>query len=310
MSNNNKNKNEIISFEEEENPIIQNKAKKDNIDIDQILKKEDELLKLNKKQLNLAKKEKEKIINTEGISLKEEIEEKNDPIPDDIREISRRNYLNKRVNQQLDLFKRRIIDEYNIFQDIKLTKEEINNNRLNNKIYNLLNKNIEKKEINKEKKDKNDNIDLVQRFSFKREDPEYHRKFNNKKTKRNNTSINDFKETSESLWEKEQRKKALQKYSNNNKNISQKNKYDILIENQMEFVKQDLLESENIPLIKQSTENFKLKDVNNFINERDYKIGSINMIEKEKKQKEEIISQKKNLPIFEQFLNTKKKYLN
>ena len=298
MSNNNKNKNEIISFEEEENPIIQNKTKKDNIDIDQILKKEDELLKLNKKQLNLAKKEKEKIINTEGISLKEEIDEKNEPIPEDIREISRRNYLNKRVNQQLDLFKRRIIDEYNIFQDIKLTKEEINNNRLNNKIYNLLNKNIEKKEIIKDKKDKSDTIDLVQRFSFKREDPEYHRKFNNKKTKRNNTTINDFKETSESLWEKEQRKKALLKYSNN-KNLSQKNKYDILIENQMDFVKQDLLESENIPLIKQSSENFKLKDVNNFINERDYKIGSINMIEKEKKQKEEIISQKKALPIFE-----------
>ena len=282
---NNKNNNEIISFEEE-NTNIQIKSNKDNIDIDAILKKEDELLKNNKKNLVLKKfVKKEKETKLEGIQLKEENEERNEPLADDIRETSRRVYLNKRVNQQLDLFKRRIIDEYNIFQDVKLTKEEINNNRLNNKIYNLINRNIEnKKDLTKEKKDKYDNIDLVQRYTFKREEPEYQKKLN-KKTKRN-TNVNDFKETSESLWEKEQRKKALLTYGNTNNN--QKNKYDILIENQMEFVKQDLLESENIPLINQNSENFRLKDVNNFINERDYKIGSSNLIEKEKQQKEKI----------------------
>ena len=291
MSNNN---NEIITFEEEK-PNTKNKSTKDETDIDKILKKEDELLKFNKKKLDIRKINKNTETKIEGISLREENEEKNEPIPEDIREISRRNYLNKRVNQQLDLFKRRIIDEYNIFQDIKLTKEEINNNRLNNKIYNLINKNIDnKKDIIKEKKDKNDNIDLVQRYTFTREEPEYHRKFN-KKTKRANNS-NDFKETSESLWEKEQRKKALQKYGNNN---IIKDKYNILIENQMDFVKQDLLESENIPLIKQTQENFRLKDVNNFINERDYKIGSMNMLEKEKLIKNEIQQEKKNLPIYE-----------
>ena len=292
MSNNN---NEIITFEEEK-PNTKNKSTKDETDIDKILKKEDELLKFNnKKKLDIRKISKNNETKIEGISLREENEEKNEPIPEDIRETSRRNYLNKRVNQQLDLFKRRIIDEYNIFQDIKLTKEEINNNRLNNKIYNLINKNIDnKKDIIKEKKDKNDNIDLVQRYTFTREEPEYHRKFN-KKTKRANNS-NDFKETSESLWEKEQRKKALQKYGNNN---TAKDKYNILIENQMDFVKQDLLESENIPLIKQTQENFRLKDVNNFINERDYKIGSMNMLEKEKLIKNEIQQEKKNLPIYE-----------
>ena len=292
MSNDN---NEIISFQEEK-PNIQNKPAKDNIDIDKILKKEDELLKQNKKKLNIRKIEKISESNNEGISLREDNEEKNEPIPEGVRETSRRNYLNKRVNQQLDLFKRRIIDEYNIFQDIKLTKEEINNNRLNNKIYNLINKNIDnKKETFKEKKDKYDNIDLVQRYTFKREEPEYQRKFN-KKTKRNNINSNDFKETSESLWEKEQRKKALLKYGN--KNIP-KDKYDILIENQMEFIKQDLLESENIPLIKENPENFRLKDVNNFINERDYKIGSMNMLEKEKIIKNQIQQEKMNLPIYE-----------
>ena len=293
---NNKNNNEIISFEEE-NTNIQIKSNKDNIDIDAILKKEDELLKNNKKNLVLKKfDKKKKETKLEGIQLKEENEERNEPIADDIRETSRRVYLNKRVNQQLDLFKRRIIDEYNIFQDVKLTKEEINNNRLNNKIYNLINRNIEnKKELTKEKKDKYDNIDLVQRYTFKREEPEYQKKLN-KKTKRN-TNANDFKETSESLWEKEQRKKALLTYGNTNNH--QKNKYDILIENQMEFVKQDLLESENIPLINKNSENFRLKDVNNFINERDYKIGSSNLIEKEKQQKEKIKLERNNLPIYD-----------
>ena len=47
---NNKNNNEIISFEEE-NINIQIKSNKDNIDIDAILKKEDELLKNNIKKI-------------------------------------------------------------------------------------------------------------------------------------------------------------------------------------------------------------------------------------------------------------------
>ena len=295
MSKDIKNNNEVIIFEEE-NTYVPNKSIKDKIDIEQILKKEDDLLKNNNKK-NLINKKieiKEKEPKSNTISLKEEDEEKHEQITDDIRETSRRIYLNKRVNQQLDLFKRRMIDEYNIFQDIKLTKEEINNNKLNNKIYHLINRNIDpKKETTKEKKD---NIDLVQRYSFKQEEPEYQRR--NKKTKRNNININDFKETSESLWEKEQRKKALHKYSNNN-NTNSRNKYDILIENQMEFVKQDLLESENVPLIKDNKENFRLKDVNNFINERDYKIGTNNLLEKERLKKEKLIQEKKNLPLYE-----------
>ena len=292
MSNNN---NEIISFQEEK-PNTQNKSAKDKIDIDKILKKEDELLKLNNKKLDIRKLNKISETKIEGISLREDNEEKNEPIPEGARETSRRNYLNKRVNQQLDLFKRRIIDEYNIFQDIKLTKEEINNNRLNNKIYNLINKNLDnKKETTKEKKNKYDNVELVQRYTFKREEPEYQRKFN-KKTKRNFNNSNDFKETSESLWEKEQRKKAIQKYGNNS---ITKDKYNILIENQMDFIKQDLLESENIPLIKENQDNFRLKDVNNFISERDYKIGSMNLLEKEKLIKNQIQQEKQNLPIYE-----------
>ena len=292
MSNNN---NEIISFQEEK-PNTQNKPAKDKIDIDKILKKEDELLKLNNKKLDIRKLDKISETKIEGISLREDNEEKNEPIPEGARETSRRNYLNKRVNQQLDLFKRRIIDEYNIFQDIKLTKEEINNNRLNNKIYNLINKNLDnKKETTKEKKNKYDNVELVQRYTFKREEPEYQRKFN-KKTKRNFNNSNDFKETSESLWEKEQRKKAIQKYGNNS---ITKDKYNILIENQMDFIKQDLLESENIPLIKENQDNFRLKDVNNFISERDYKIGSMNLLEKEKLIKNQIQQEKQNLPIYE-----------
>ena len=157
MSKDIKNDNEIISFEAEENVNIQNKSNKDNIniDIDQILKKEDELLKKNNNlQLQIKNKfKKEKTKETSSIPLREEDLEKKEQITDDIREASRRVYLNKRVNQQLDLFKRRMIDEYNIFQDVKLTKEEINNNKLNNKIYHLITKNANiQKEIPKEKK--------------------------------------------------------------------------------------------------------------------------------------------------------------
>jgi len=139
-------------------------------------------------------------------------------------------------------------------------------------------------------------VDLVQRYTFKREDTEFNtKKFKDKKTKRNKT--NDFNETSESLWEKEQRKKTMQKYGGST-NIRE-NKYNIIIENQTEFIKQDLLESENIPIIKNNSDNIRLKDVNDFINERENKIGSMNMLEAEKLLKKNIELQRKILPIYE-----------
>lgn len=312
MSQKTEKNNEIITFDLD-NIDIPNNSKKAEINIDEILEKENELLKQNKKIFKKREKQKETEKYTEKkieklINLKEDKEEEiNEPISQDIRDTSRRIYLNKRVNQQLELFKRRIIDEYNIFKDVKLTKEEINNNKLNNKIYNLINKSYNINNIKKDndsnnnnskknKKEELENVDLVERYTFKREDTEFNpKKFKDKKTKRNKT--NDFKETSESLWEKEQRKKTIQKYGGA-KDLKE-NKYNIIIENQTEFVKQDLLESENIPLIKTDRENIRLKDVNNFINERENKVGSMNMLEAEKLQKKNIEYQQKILPIFE-----------
>ena len=309
MSQKDQNNNEIITFDT--NNINLPLNKKEEINIDEILKKENELLKQNKYiTKNKAKTETNEINQDKNLSkiinLKEE-EETNEPISQDIRDTSRRIYLNKRVNQQLELFKRRINDEYTIFKDVDLTKEEINNNRLNHKIYNLVNKtynstnNIKKdndsKNYRKNKNDELDNVNLVQRYTFKREDTEFNpRKFKDKKTKRNNN--NDFIETSESLWEKEQRKKTIQKYGGA-KEIKE-NKYDLIIENQTEFVKQDLLESENIALLEASdSKNMRLKDVNNFINERENKLGSMNMLEAEKMLKKNIELQRKILPIYE-----------
>ena len=318
MSQNTTNNNEIITFDTE-NISIPTNNKKPEINIDEILEKENEQLqkykhvKIIKKENNNKNKKsieanhdndiiKEKIIN-----LDEKKEESNEPISQDIRDTSRRIYLNKRVNQQLELFKRRLIDEQNIFKDVKLTKEEINNNRLNSKIYNLINKsyninNIKKDNDNrnnhskKDKKEILENVDLVERYTFKREDTEFNpKKFKDKKTKINKN--NDFVETSESLWEKEQRKKTMLKYGGA-KNIKD-NKYNIIIENQTEFVKQDLLESENIPLINNDSENIRLKDVNDFINERENKLGSMSMLEAENLMKKNIEYQRKNLPIFE-----------
>ena len=306
--------NEIITFDMD-NINLPNNTKKQEINIDEILEKENEILKKNNKKEKI--KEKQKIIeknekneknetqNSEKIiNLKEEKEEEiNQPISQDIRDASRRIYLNKRVNQQLELFKRRMIDEYNNFKDVKLSKEEINNNKLNNKIYNLINRsyninnnNKNENDTKKSKKDELENVDLVQRYTFKREDTEFNtKKFKDKKTKRNKT--NDFNETSESLWEKEQRKKTMQKYGGST-NIRE-NKYNIIIENQTEFIKQDLLESENIPIIKNNSDNIRLKDVNDFINERENKIGSMNMLEAEKLLKKNIELQRKILPIYE-----------
>jgi pre-mRNA-splicing factor ATP-dependent RNA helicase DHX16 len=146
------------------------------------------------------------------------------------------------------------------------------------------------------KKEEAENVDLVQRYTFNREEAEYNRKkFRDRKTKRDIS--NDFVETSESLWEKEQRKKTILKYGGAKE--VKPNKYNIIIENQTEFVKQDLLESENVPLIGKNSENLRLKDVNDFINERENKEGSMSKLEADLLMKKNIQYQRKILPIFE-----------
>ena len=306
--NDKKNNNEIITFDTE-NINLPSNPKKAEINIDEILEKENQLLKQNKK-LGIRREITKKYENSNNIEktipLDEGKEETNPQISQDIRDASRRIYLNKRVNQQLELFERRMIDEYNIFKDIKLTKEEINNNRLNNKIYSLIKKNYNdnnKRDNNvkdtnskRNKKEEAESVDLVQRYTFNREEAEYNpKKFRDRKTKRNIS--NDFVETSESLWEKEQRKKTILKYGGA-KEVKQ-NKYNIIIENQTEFVKQDLLESENVPLIGKNSENLRLKDVNDFINERENKEGSMSKLEADLLMKKNIQYQRKILPIFE-----------
>ena len=306
--NDKKSNNEIITFDTENINLPVN-PKKAEINIDEILEKENQLLKQNKKlgfRRDISKKYEDKSNNIEKtIPLDEGKEESNPQISQDMRDASRRIYLNKRVNQQLELFERRMIDEYTIFKDIKLTKEEINNNRLNNKIYSLIKKNyndnnkrdnVKDTNSKRNKKEEAENVDLVQRYTFNREEAEYNRKkFRDRKTKRDTS--NDFVETSESLWEKEQRKKTILKYGGAKE--VKPNKYNIIIENQTEFVKQDLLESENVPLIGRNSENLRLKDVNDFINERENKEGSMSKLEADLLMKKNIQYQRKILPIFE-----------
>ena len=306
--NDKKSNNEIITFDTENINVPVN-PKKAEINIDEILEKENQLLKQNKKlgfRRDISKKYEDKSNNIEKtIPLDEGKEESNPQISQDMRDASRRIYLNKRVNQQLELFERRMIDEYTIFKDIKLTKEEINNNRLNNKIYSLIKKNyndnnkrdnVKDTNSKRNKKEEAENVDLVQRYTFNREEAEYNRKkFRDRKTKRDTS--NDFVETSESLWEKEQRKKTILKYGGAKE--VKPNKYNIIIENQTEFVKQDLLESENVPLIGRNSENLRLKDVNDFINERENKEGSMSKLEADLLMKKNIQYQRKILPIFE-----------
>ena len=217
--NDKKSNNEIITFDTENINVPVN-PKKAEINIDEILEKENQLLKQNKKlgfRREISKKYEDKSNNIEKtIPLDEGKEESNPQISQDMRDASRRIYLNKRVNQQLELFERRMIDEYTIFKDIKLTKEEINNNRLNNKIYSLIKKNyndnnkrdnVKDTNSKRNKKEEAENVDLVQRYTFNREEAEYNRKkFRDRKTKRDIS--NDFVETSESLWEKEQNRKS------------------------------------------------------------------------------------------------------
>lgn len=211
----------------------------------------------------------------------------------DLRENSRRIYLNKRVNQQMELFKRKIEDEHNIFKGIKLTDEEIRANNLNNKIYNLINKNYKPNNNNSNNNNNNSNYEILNRYSLNPEDNIEKSDNNNSKKINKKKANNDYIMTSGELWEKSQTQKATTKYGttkNTNDNINQ-NYNNIIIENQEKFIKQDLLESENISLLKQNS--LKLKDINNFItNSNTINTPSFTDI------KNYINYQRKNLPIY------------
>ena len=212
-------------------------------------------------------------------------EEESIKIANELRKLSRMNYLQKRTQQQLDLFKRQIEDEQKLFGGLNLSKEEIKRNEINKKIFEIANENIknnynqnrfefeEKDEINNNNNNNDQNIKkLYERY--------------NKKNNNFNSEENDG-----DLWENEQKKKTGIKFGA--QNVKNDN-YNLLIENPINYIKKELLKE-----IKTTN----IENIEEKILEKNILSSNINKNQTEKNTNEDYLKiiklQKENLPIFQ-----------
>ena len=212
-------------------------------------------------------------------------EEESIKIANELRKLSRMNYLQKRSQQQLDLFKRQIEDEQKLFGGLNLSKEEIKRNEINKKIFEIANENIknnynqnrfefeEKDEINNNNNNNDQNIKkLYERYNKK------------------NTNFNS-EENDDDLWENEQKKKTGIKFGA--QNVKNDN-YNLLIENPINYIKKELLKE-----IKTTN----IENIEEKILEKNILSSNINKNQPEKNTNEDYLKiiklQKENLPIFQ-----------
>lgn len=179
---------------------------------------------LNKRLLS-RKKKSSKELKQRHLELTESERQK---LVSDMKKISRWKYLEHREAQQLDLMKRKIEDEEMLFDEAELTEIELKERELNKKIYNIA---IEKKKQRdevigfklQEEFDNPDNPKIQDRFKV-----QYQR------YKDEEVTAND-----QEVWEKAQKDKT--KYRYGSKNVPQNN-YDLLIENQIDYIKTELVQ--------------------------------------------------------------------
>ena len=154
-------------------------------------------------------------------------------IAKELRKKSRMSYLQNRSTQQLDLLKRRIEDEDKLFKGVRLSEDEINLNKINKNIYNLVSEKINEADLNEARYNLPDDVDEEKSKPY----------IKDKKTKGlfDRYTEKNKEENEDEAWENAQKKRTGIKYGalNNNKN---NDSYDLLIENQVDFVKNELYE--------------------------------------------------------------------
>ncbi len=214
----------------EDNP--EDFVKKKEAEMDEDIKKRDEMDKRIKEK-DLEKKLKKIIENPQAAQISMTPEEKLQIIAD-LKQHSRFTYLTKREEQQLDLFKRKLMDEKQTFADFNLTSEEKRIDELNNKIFDLAMK----------QRSKTQDINLYQfPTPFDEEGA-------NNKQKKYKVLFDRYEEVKtelneHQLWEKGQTEKATMKHNIITADEPDK-KYEYVFENQIDFIKTDLLQEMNI----------------------------------------------------------------
>jgi pre-mRNA-splicing factor ATP-dependent RNA helicase DHX16 len=148
-----------------------------------------------------------------------------------LRKMSRNAYLKMRTEQQLDLWRRTLEDEQKLFKDVQLTEDEKKLFDINKKIYDLATKRLQKEpEFDKYKmpdayEEEDGKINFDKKYKVLYDRYKEHKK----------------EETEEEAWEKSQKTKSTLKYGAQDQAIPS-DKYTFVLENQVKFVKKDVLD--------------------------------------------------------------------
>lgn len=157
-------------------------------------------------------------------------EEKRDTV-EQMKRLSRWKYLESREPKQIELFKRQLEDEERIFKDQELTEREIKEHELNKKIFEIaLEKSKKREEVMTFKLpdsyDKEDSGDPKKRFKV------LYDRYVEEKTEA----------TEQEQWEGKQKDRAIFHYGAKDRQIKQN--YELLLDNQINFVKDNLKKTE------------------------------------------------------------------
>jgi len=197
-----------------------------------------------------------------------------------LRKMSRYSYLKMRAEQQLDVWKRRLEDEQKLFKGVRLTNEEIKINEINQKIFELASKRLEK-QPDQDKyvmptgfEDDKGKIDFDKKYKV------LYDKYKERKTEENE----------EETWEKSQKTRTKVQYGAQNVK-KPSDKYSLILEDQIDFIQKEVLEGFLIEQ-KNYEENYHDSGTSHLMS-----IPQVVKTEKEIKL-EEIQKNRENLPIF------------
>jgi len=207
-----------------------------------------------------------------------------------IRKLSRYSFLKNRVEQQIDLWKRKLDEEKKLFGDVILTEEEIKYNDINQKIYDLAlarlkpAEDVQKYRMPDGYEDEKGHTDFDKKYSV------LFKKFKDEKK--------DKDETEEEAWEKTQKNRTMQTKLGAQNVKKPSDAYSMLIDNQIDFVQKDVLKGYKDKKIREMKENNVITDSKGqtMTSEQIDEIAEINAEELKLK---EIADNRKTLPIYD-----------
>jgi pre-mRNA-splicing factor ATP-dependent RNA helicase DHX16 len=219
--------NDIININTVEDKELKNLLKeKDRLERDLLDKR------IKEKDIEKAKQKKTNSKENPATAKLQLSEEERMLLSQQLRKMSRYAYLKMRSEQQIDLWGRRLADEKKLFSGVALSEEEIKINEINQKIFELASKRMEtepdmdKYQMPTGYEDESGKIDFDKKYKV------LYDRYRDPKKK---------EEKEDEAWEKAQKMRSLPKYGAQNV-AKPSDKYELLIENQIEFVQKEALE--------------------------------------------------------------------